>query len=799
MAGRPGRVLLVIDQCEELFTLSDDPSERNAFLDLLAADANSSQPFSQMSILLVLRADFTGQLLSHRPIADTLEGSVAALGPMNREDMARAIEMPAHAQGIGFQDGLVNRLLDDVGADAGRLPLLEFCLTQLWEQRSGLFLTHEAYQTIGGVSGALTRYADQVYQVLVPEEQPIARRVLTRMVRPGLDTEDTRRPVTRAELDPAEWAMVRRLADARLVVTDSDPQNQETAEIVHESLITSWTRLAGWINADRAYFLWQDRVRQAEQQWLDTGRDSGALLRGTPLAEAEGWYLSRSDEVGPDIEAYVVASQRQRDADVEAVKAQQARELASAHALAEAEHQRFESEARSNRRLRWYAAALTVLALIALAAGVSAWSQRQEALTQGERASQQAALALEQSTFARQAESTAEAERVHAEEAARHALGRQLAAQAINVSDVQSDLAMLLSQEALKRSTPRERGEMLLSLPVNPLLATQLHGHEAAAFALVLSSDGQILASGSEDGAIFFWNLESGQVLGEELSVGTGAVRSLAFSPDDALLAAGDQNGNVHVWDVASRDLVAEFVAHTAPVTTLQFSRDGNALTTAGDDQIVRRFDPGSGAPLSEPLLAAASQLVAISPAGDLIVSKEEVTLTVQSAVDGTVVDVVQTGHNGWVTSLAFSPDGKTLVTGSVDETIAVWEFDQGWTQRAMLSGHKAPVWYVAYDPADPSSLISVDGSGAVIRWDIDTWEPLAPPLLAAMETERVVLSPDGSQVAIGSFAPTGEIVRWQINRVPWEERACQIANRNLTSAEWEHYLGEGPVAATCG
>jgi hypothetical protein len=159
------QVLLVVDQFEELYTLCPDERLQAAFVDELLRTVEASRRSRDGSavILLTLRADFMGQALAHRPFADALQEASLMLGPMTRQELRVAIEKPAEMQGAAFEAGLVERILDDVGEKPGNLPLLEFTLTQLWEQQTDGWLAHADYEAMGCVEGALAAYADQVY------------------------------------------------------------------------------------------------------------------------------------------------------------------------------------------------------------------------------------------------------------------------------------------------------------------------------------------------------------------------------------------------------------------------------------------------------------------------------------------------------------------------------------------------------------------------------------------------------------------------------------------------------------
>ena len=201
-----------------------------------------------------------GQALAYRPFADVLQGAAILMGPMNRDELRSAVEKPAELQGAVFEAGLVDRLLDDVGNEPGNLPLLEFALTLLWENHDSGWLTHAVYDSIGLVDGALASYADQVYASLEPGEQERARNALLQLVKPGEGTEDTRRVAVKEELGEENWKVIQLLADQRLVVTGLDATGNETAEVVHEALIQKWGRFKQWIETDRTFRSWQERL-----------------------------------------------------------------------------------------------------------------------------------------------------------------------------------------------------------------------------------------------------------------------------------------------------------------------------------------------------------------------------------------------------------------------------------------------------------------------------------------------------------------------------------------------------------
>jgi energy-coupling factor transporter ATP-binding protein EcfA2 len=303
------RVLLIAEQFEELYTLY--PSDvQEAFIDCLvtAVHAQPQQYPPRFTLLLTMRADFWGQATANRRLADILQDGQLILGPMTREELARAIMEPARVASVQFEGGLAERILDDVGDEPGNLPLLEFALTLLWEKQANGYLTHKAYESIGEVEGALASYADDIYSSLEQKDQERVQFIFTQLVQPGRGTEDTRRQATIDEIGEENWGLVTQLANARLVVTNINELNMETVELVHEILIRRWQRLRDWMNAERLFREWQERLRDDLSQWEEVNQDDGGLLRGLVLVEAEKWLEKTGYKLQKDEREFIYQS-----------------------------------------------------------------------------------------------------------------------------------------------------------------------------------------------------------------------------------------------------------------------------------------------------------------------------------------------------------------------------------------------------------------------------------------------------------------------------------------------------------
>jgi hypothetical protein len=367
---------------------------------------------------------------------------------MSREELELAIEAPARKVGMLLEEGLTERILDAVGNEPGDLPLLEFALEQIWKLQNRGQLTHAAYDKSGGVEQALSAHADQVLEQLGPEGRDRARRVFVQLVQPGAGTVDTRRQALRDEIGDQNWDLVSLLADSRLVVSneqlEKDKQGHETrrvtGEVVHEALIAGWPPLRAWMEEDRLFRTWQERLRAGERQWTKSGHDEGALLRGFQLAEAEQWRKDRRPELTESERAFIEAS---------AAMEQQARE----------------EERRRRRRTVSGLATGFVFALFLLGLTYSLRQQSQLAVNSNSEALQRVEEALQiaegernaavvarataetAQTVASSQQETAERQRVRAENERRTAVSRQLSAQSTQLRDTQLDLALLLALE----------------------------------------------------------------------------------------------------------------------------------------------------------------------------------------------------------------------------------------------------------------------------------------------------------------------------------------------------------------
>lgn len=319
---KPG-VLLLIDQFEELFTQTDNSQLIQDYCHTLSQAVHGNP--GQILYAVTLRADFFGQALQEPALAELLDRyPKKMLGPIT--DLRAVIEQPAKSAGAVFEKLLVERLLRDLQqseqANANtplvHLPLLQFTLARLWDAQENGQITHRAYGELEGVQQALSHRAETVYASLDAEDQARMRRILVQLIHPGQGTEDTRQLAYREQVADSDWPLVDVLAKERLVIASRDETSgKETVEIVHEALLRHWQRLRSWIDEDREFRLWQDKLRQYLNDWQSNGEDDEALLSGPRLAEAQANFELHQDRLAiveaQFIEASIANVQREQE------------------------------------------------------------------------------------------------------------------------------------------------------------------------------------------------------------------------------------------------------------------------------------------------------------------------------------------------------------------------------------------------------------------------------------------------------------------------------------------------------
>ncbi|MEA2676475.1 MAG: hypothetical protein QOJ81_616, partial [Chloroflexota bacterium] len=568
------RTTLVVDQFEELFTLTRD-DERRDFITALAAHSRGS-----LHVLITLRADFYAGVAEFPALRELVAEHQRYIGPMSVQELRRAIIEPAKRGGWDVAPGLVDLLLRDVGNEPGALPLLSHALLETWRRRRGSRMTLKGYFEAGEVRGAIARTADRLYGELAGDEQELVREMLLRLTELGEGTQDTRRRAAIDELVPRDSALatghprdvLQRLVDARLVTVD-----EGAAEVAHEALIREWPRLREWLQEDRAGLRVQRQITEGAAEWRSLNRERSLLFRGARLAAAREWAAAHPRALNEREGAFVAASIEDEEAEARDREAQQERAL-------DAERRRADEQAASNKQLRRRAYVLVGAMLIAAGLGVTAVIFAGQANEQALASQANAQRALEQQQLAEERQQEADQQRDEAETQQHLAQSRQLAAEALNYRS-NLGLSLLLSLEAVNSADTVEAVSTLFSgLETEPRIATTLwNGRGAIAFV----PHSRLMAVATGDQKIAMWDIGARMRVAEIAVPQNFFVTGLAFDPSGTILAAGNLAGEVQLFDVATRRPLGSLIVgspggFTGPVTRIAFTSDGETFWAIG-------------------------------------------------------------------------------------------------------------------------------------------------------------------------------------------------------------------------
>ncbi|AUX44748.1 uncharacterized protein SOCE26_062160 [Sorangium cellulosum] len=830
LASRPtpdAPLLLVVDQLEELFTMIHSRAERETFVRDLWALA--SYPGSGVSVIATLRVDFLArcgeiQLWSGDHFLEDMayeEAHRVFIRRMKPEHLRRAIEGPAELMGLSLEEGLCEQMLRDAGDEPGALPLLEYTLDQMWQQRRGRLLTWEQYNELGGVGGALEKKADAILAGFDEVRRQTARRLLVQLVTLDCDARlDRRRRVPLHRLRrgaPVEAAVFGEVLDTlareRLLVlsggddgagprslrgeliADTGASKSPVVEVAHEQLIRSWGTLRAWVREDRQmlaelqrldrwveeskgfprYVLDSDRLGQARDLLARYAADVGEAARKLILRSERAAARRRRLSVATAIMASVAAVMMGVTALWAFYERDAARQAAS---TAEEAQKKSEEQTRLARDASEKARQQEELAKEAShkALEQATWAQRA-----GEEAEEQESEAKLQATRAEHA-------LIHAEKQARRARNSSLIAGARELlARGQAALASRLLADVVEPDTVEGWARTALDVLVHGFPRATLRGHTKPVVAAAWSPDGKRIVTASADYTVRVWSAEGA---GDPIVFhypGLSHVNTVemtaAWSPDGKRVVALFNDSAAYVWNADGSGDPVVLRGHEGIVASTAFSPDGKRVVTTSDDGTARVWSAdGSGEPIVLHGDDASLRFAAFSPDGKrVIVTGVRGVARVWSA-DGSGEPVVLQGHTDTIRHAAFSPDGERVVTASDDTTARVWNVD-GSGEPVVLRGHTQEINTAAWSP-DGEHIVTASDDRTAQLWKSNHLS--SPPRRLEGHGDKVVSaawSRDSMRVVTASRDGTARV--WSATSDAREPLVLLEHERALLSAAW--------------
>lgn len=761
-------LLVLVDQFEEIFRYRQqhDINEADAFVALLLASAAQSE--LPLYVAITLRSDFLGDCILFAGLPETLNDSQFLTPRLTREQLQEAIIGPARVFGGEVEPALVNRLLNDMGADPDQLPLMQHALMRLWNRAnrpSSMTLTVQDYETIGGLKEALSRHADETYELLDETQKAIAETLFRSLCERSAARRDTRRPVQLekvAKVAGVTWEQVAtvvevfRQSNRSFLMPPVDiPLNPDTIiDISHESLIRQWQKLSDWVKAEADSADTYRRLVDTAQSW----KAGKAALWGTPdLENALDWREKQrpnpewAQRYGGDFDLAMEFVDASKD-DQEAERQQE-------------EKERQEKLHRTRQLLRktqmlLIGAVFGLIVTLALAGWV--WVERGNAKREQTRAQQ------------------AEKERAH-DLFESHLTHASMLARTEDYAAARDTLDK--SRKLDKEEIPAERrhARNLLAWFVNLMGGTAEQVYEGAGASLsrvAISPNGGLLAAVGEKGTVVLFDAKDGNPPKRlEGHVKTEDVPFAVFHPKGDWLATAGDDRRILFWSLPEGEKLEKEWQAPDQVWALAVSRDGKRLASAGRDGIVTLRNVHTGQILQTCKGHKDSiRHLAFSPTEDDLLASASYDETARLWNLKTCKSRVLKGHIGTVGFIAFSPDGQQVSTGGSDKSIRLWDVKSAQpTGAGVLQGHKNTTSGPTF--VDSNHLVSTSLDRTLRLWDTASGVTLRVFQGYQASVRGVVVKDE----QIYSVSSDGTLRRWSLLQPAYKE--IDLPGKEPTSA----------------
>ncbi len=733
-------LLIFVDQFEELLRFKqshpgkDAADEAAAFVKLLLEATRQELVY----VLLTMRSEYLGECAQFRDLPEVLNDSQYLIPRLTREQRRAAIVGPIAVGGAAIAPRLVNRMLNDVGDNPDQLPILQHALMRTWDywmenHKDGEPIDFCHYEAIGGMTKALSKHADEIYNKLSAPHKGIAKKLFKCLTDKGPYGRGIRRPTSLKEvcdIATAEEEDVIAVVDQFRGPSCSflmPPVNvnldaKTVLDISHESLIRVWGRLKRWVDQEKesAQIYCRLADTSARQQEGKAG-----LLNDPELTIALNWcennkpneawaqrYASNFEQAMQFLEA----SKAVRDAEIAEKERRQQEEIRD-------QQQEIELQKSARRKITYALVAAIACFFVASVLGLLALFQSWKV----EKDNIKVLSTTSEELSASNQEFDALIEGLKAE--------RELkwAGWAVNDADTQSSVVTAL-QRAVYWITERNR----------------LEGHKDAVFRARFSPDGRMLATASRDNTVKLWKADG--TLLKTLRGHRAGVWDVSFSRNGQMIASASEDHTVKLWKTDGTLL--KTLKHNDPVYQVSFSPDGQMIASASADNTVKLWK--ADGTLLKTLKGHSDEVwnVSFSPNGQMIASASEDHTVKLWKADGTLLKTLQ--HNDPVYQVRFSPDGQMIASASADNTVKLWKADG--TLLKTLKGHSDRVWDVNFSP-DGQTLASASRDQTVKLWKTDG--TLLKTLTGhSNDVYRVRFSADGKTLASASADNTVKLWR---------------------------------------